>query len=224
MWSVFLWFLAFTSLFLALFSLVFPVTYAQCPLYKNESWDQAAVLKSHKNVCKEKRAPVCVWLHVQGVRKWHFYDFFSGQDTHLQISKSWGTKYFPPCWKTRRWRPSALRRQMHRLLVDLWCGEQFQPLGSWNTGNPLWCFCSATSLSAVHPISTLKLEISSGDLPLTMGSNNLVNISYAPNFICFKKKQAARTGAALSFFQLPQGSFPVCLGEALQLAVGGRTS
>lgn len=121
MWSVFLWFPAFTSLFLALFSLVFPVTYAQCPLYKNESWDQAAVLKSHKNAWKEKRAQVCVWLHVQGVRKWHFYDFFSGQDTHLQISKSWGTKYFPPCWKTRRWRPSALRRQMHRTGYWLIC-------------------------------------------------------------------------------------------------------
>lgn len=82
MWSVFLWFADFTSLFLALLPLVFPVIYAHCPLYKNESWDQVTVLKSQK-ICGRRKEPRCVsvGVHVQQMRKWHSYDFFSDQGT-----------------------------------------------------------------------------------------------------------------------------------------------
>lgn len=68
---------------------------------------------------KEKRAQMYIWVHEQEVRKWHSYDFFSDQDIYLQSSKSWGTKYFPPCWQTSQWRPCVGKYTRYLLVCDM---------------------------------------------------------------------------------------------------------
>lgn len=68
---------------------------------------------------KEKRAQMYIWVHEQEVTKWHSYDFFSDQDIYLQSSKSWGTKYFPPCWQTSQWRPCVGKYTRYLLVCDM---------------------------------------------------------------------------------------------------------
>lgn len=191
MLSVFLLFVDFTSLFLALLPLVFPVIYAHCPLYKNESWDQAAVLKSQKYVEREKSPDVCLNARAINEKVTFLWFLFRPRHLYLQISKSWGIEYFPPRWKTSQWSPMFWigKYTSYWLICDV--GNNSNLLGPrpWNTGNPLWCFCSAPSLLALHPISTLRLEINPGDLQFTVGSNNCKHVT-CYKFYMFSKEIA----------------------------------
>lgn len=186
MLSVFLWFVDFTSLFLALLPLVSPVIYAHCPLYKTEFWDQAAVLKSQKYVEGEKSPDVCLSACARSEKVTFLWFLFRPRHLYLQTSKSWGTKYFPLCWKTNQWIPVLCvgKYTSYWMICDVGSNSSLLSPRPWNTGNPLWSFCSAPSLLALHP--TLMLEISPGDLQLTVGSNNCKHV-ICSEFYMFSK-------------------------------------
>lgn len=96
------------------------------------------------------------------------------------------------------------------LICDVGSNSSILDPRLWNTENPLWCFSSAPSLLGLHPISRLRLEISPGDLQLTVGSSYCKHL-ISSEFFMFSKEVDAGMGGCSVLLSAPIRECPPLL-------------